>query len=231
MPMPFSVNTTTILVGGSYLILYSGYDKPKKQFDIINKLTALVSFNNPSNSLVEINKMVALWCMTLWNAATVASLCSSPTTTVAAQGFADRALLLTLLWHGPYSSWKYASRFDSGATPRSKWIAMYLGPLSAATLFLFTARLNGSLSLLPSSVVTASSSATKNISLPVVAAVSSVIATAHVYFMERAAGGRWTVAMRPFGTLGLVVSGVVSAVAVVAACGGELCPHLCTRKK
>lgn len=229
-PMQLSPNTVALCVGGSYLILYSGYDKANKKFDVVKRLTALFSFRNPASSMVEINKMVGLTCMSLFNLATVAYLCSKCTSSVVPGSkkeiaknlvgpLADRGLLLAVLWHGPYSSYKYVSRFSSTSPKR---MAMFLGPISVAAMTLFTARAGG-LSWLPQSAVSLAQRASCGVSMPTVVAVSSVIATAHVYLMERSAG-TWSVAMRPFGLLGLVASAVVSvgAVSVSTLCG---CPR------
>ena len=127
---PVNVSVTALTAGcvGSYLVLYSCYDKVKKQLQA-KKLVDILSFKRTKYSLNEINKVLALSGLTLFALSFTPNMVSSFMTYGMEKTRENATFLLTL--HGCYSCYAMFDRYFG-----NKQISMLLGTCSVTSLWL-----------------------------------------------------------------------------------------------
>ena len=193
-------------IAAAYLVLYSGYDKATKGFDVRRKLRTIFTFQNPVFSMNEINKAVGLTAMSTTSLAVLAVMFPSRFSNEFSKSASATAYYLAAL-HAGWSVWHHFGRYST------KPLAMVLGHASIAAVHTLSVSRGSSswLHVLLPQQLTAVTKYTSALAL-----MASVLVTCHVFAMERNPKSK-TVEMRPAGWYGLLGSLVTSAVSLFTA--------------
>jgi hypothetical protein len=130
--MSILVDGMVAFIAGSYLCLHAGYDNASKSLQVHDRLRLIFGFNNPSMSLVELNKALALTTMSVVSAAVFAN-CLYPNTPMSNR-FIGYAGFLGLT-HGLFSAIKYYKRYFG-----NKQVAMVFGALTLLTVLILSTK-------------------------------------------------------------------------------------------
>ena len=177
---------------GSYLVLYSGYDKKSGSLKL-DMITKILGFSNVTFSCREINKILALGGLTVIGLSFAAPQLGAGSTATLQEHAAGLLLVHGLYSTGSFYGWSPVKKYLNN----KRNVAILMG--DAAVALLATEALAGESSL----------SAVQNVSKENLLAASLFLGTCHFYFMEVVPGpymGKLKV--RPYGFLAFGTSAI-----------------------
>lgn len=201
---------TTCVVAGAYLLLYSGYDKATKKYKIVSKLTAILTFKDPKQTLIELNKVLGLTAMSTVTAAALSLMCPVTKSSDFTKSLAAQALELSLV-HATFSGIQFSDRFFNAKRP-----AMMLGSISIFALAGLTRAIGNEIPFYCVARPVIEKLLVGRWSTLTWGAISTIAVSAHVMRMETTVE-TGKIMMRPFGLLGLYTSCLTAAINVVLA--------------